>query len=114
MSRSIPGDLSKKEQKKCQCHSKDKQSANVSASFKVGSFSAKEAQDISSLNGSGSRSLQPSPTTITPHPPSHVVDEDYDKGVVDALVIPSQSHIAPMHSPTLSGNPSSWIGFNVW
>ncbi|KAF8431534.1 hypothetical protein L210DRAFT_987923 [Boletus edulis BED1] len=81
MSRSIPGDLSKKEQKKCQHHLKDEQSANVSASFKVGSFSAKEVQDTLSLNSSGSRSLQPSPTTVTPHPPSHVVDEDYDKGI---------------------------------
>ncbi|KAF8122025.1 hypothetical protein EV363DRAFT_1558455 [Boletus edulis] len=102
MSGSIPGELSKKEQKKRQRRSKDKQSANVSASFKAGSFSAKEAQDTSSSNGSGSRSLQPSPTTVTPRPPSRVVDEDYDEGVADALVVLSQSHIAPMHSPTLS------------
>ncbi|KAF8124218.1 hypothetical protein EV363DRAFT_1541247 [Boletus edulis] len=99
---SISGDLLKKEQKKHQRRSKDEQSVNVSASFKVGSFSAKEAQDTSSLNGSTSRSLQPSPTTVTPHPPSCVVDEDYDKGVADALIVLSQSHIAPMHSPTLS------------
>ncbi|KAF8436966.1 hypothetical protein L210DRAFT_3647785 [Boletus edulis BED1] len=102
MSGSIPGELSKKEQKKRQRHSKDEQSANVSASFKVGSFSAKEAQDTSSSNGSGSRSLQPSPTTVTPRPPLRVVDEDYNEGVVDALVVLSQSYIAPMHSPTLS------------
>ncbi|KAF8433351.1 hypothetical protein L210DRAFT_1033568 [Boletus edulis BED1] len=99
---SIPGDLLKKEQKKHHSRLKDEQSVNVSASFKVGSFSAKEAQDTSSSNGSTSRSLQPSPTTVTPHPPLRVVDEDYDKGVADALIVLSQSHIAPMHSPTLS------------
>ncbi|KAF8125860.1 hypothetical protein EV363DRAFT_1529875 [Boletus edulis] len=100
MSGSIPGDLSKKEQKKRQ---------HRSNWMSIGSFSAKEVQDTSSSNGSGSRSLQPSPTTVTPHPPSHVVDEDYNKGVADALVVLSQSHIVPMHSPTLSRNPSSRV-----
>ncbi|KAH0838714.1 TPR-like protein [Lanmaoa asiatica] len=102
VSGSIPGDLPKKERKKRQRRPKEEQPANLSASFKVGSFSAKEAQDTSSSNGSGSRSLQPSPTTATPRPPSRVVDEDYDEGVADALVVLSQSHGAPMHSPTLS------------
>lgn len=99
---SIPGDLPKKERKKRQRRPKEEQPANLSASFKVGSFSAKEVQDTSSSNGSSSRSLQPSPTTATPRPPSRVVDEDYDEGVADALVVLSQSHSAPMHSPTLS------------
>ncbi|KAI9566990.1 TPR-like protein [Boletus coccyginus] len=99
---SIPGDVPKKERKKRQRRPKEEQSTNLSASFKVGSFSAKEAHDTSSSNGSSSRSLQPSPTTATPRPPSRVVDEDYDEGVADALVGLSQSRIAPMHSPTLS------------
>ncbi|KAG9310296.1 TPR-like protein [Chiua virens] len=99
---SIPGDVPKKERKKRQRRPKEEQPANLSASFKVGSFSAKEIADTSSSNGSGSRSLQPSPTTATPRPPSRVVDEDYDEGVADALVHLSQSHSAPMHSPTLS------------
>ncbi|KAF8554568.1 hypothetical protein OG21DRAFT_1412346 [Imleria badia] len=102
VSGSIPGDVPKKERKKRQRRPKEDQPANVSASFKVGSFSAKEAQDTSSSNGSGSRSLQPSPTAATPRPPSRVVDEDYDEGVADSLLVLSQSHSAPMHSPTLS------------
>lgn len=102
MSGSIPGDLPKKERKRRQRRPKEEQSANLSGSFKVGSFSAKEGQETSSSNGSGSRSLQPSPITATPRPPSRVVDEDYDEGVADALVVLSQSHGAPMHSPTLS------------
>jgi glucose repression mediator protein len=102
VSGSIPGDLPKKERKKRQRRPKEEQPAILSASFKVASFSAKEAQDTSSSSGSGSRSLQPSPTTATPRPPSRVVDEDYDEGVADALVVLSQSHSAPVHSPTLS------------
>lgn len=102
MSGSIPGDLPKKERKRRQRRPKEEQGANLSGSFKVGSFSTKDGQDTSSSNGSGSRSLQPSPTTATPRPPSRVVDEDYDEGVADALVVLSQSQGAPMHSPTLS------------
>jgi hypothetical protein len=98
---SIPGDIPKKERRKRQRRTKE-QSASTSASFKVASFSAKEGQDTSSSTGSASRSLQPSPTSATPRPPSRVVDEDYDEGVADALVVLSQSHSAPMHSPTLS------------
>ncbi|KAF9229813.1 TPR-like protein [Gyrodon lividus] len=115
------GDPPKKERKKRQRRPKDDQArsesnglpANLPASFKIGSFSAKEAQDASSSNGSGNRSLQPSPTSATPRPPSRTVDEDYDEGVADALVVLSQyrapdapalahDNHAPMHSPTLS------------
>ncbi|TFK47952.1 TPR-like protein [Heliocybe sulcata] len=41
-----------------------------------------------SSNGSGSanRSVQPSPTSASAHPPNRVVDEDYDEGVADALM----------------------------
>ena len=39
-----------------------------------------------SSNGS-SRSVQPSPTSATPRPPTRVVDENYDEGVADALII---------------------------
>ncbi|KIK99209.1 hypothetical protein PAXRUDRAFT_132529 [Paxillus rubicundulus Ve08.2h10] len=113
------GDPPKRERKKRQRRPKDEQArdshglpANLPASFKMGSFSAKE--DTSSSNGSGSRSLQPSPMSATPRPPSRVVDEDYDEGVADALVVLSQyrapdatvptrdSHSGPMQSPTLS------------
>ncbi|KAF9066562.1 hypothetical protein BDP27DRAFT_1423703 [Rhodocollybia butyracea] len=63
-----------------------------------------------SSNGSGS-SNRPSPTVVTPRPPSRVVDEDYDEGVADALMGlasyrppateggTSESH---SHSPTIS------------
>lgn len=65
-----------------------------------------------SSNGS-SRSVQPSPTSATPRPPSRVVDEDYDEGVADALMDlaggyrggapePSQNTEGPSHSPTVS------------
>ena len=65
-----------------------------------------------SSNGSGSsRSVQPSPTSATPRPPSRVVDEDYDEGVADALIVLSSYRApdnsgsagdAPSHSPTMS------------
>jgi hypothetical protein len=104
--RSILGELLKKECKKCQWRPKEEQPAILSASLKVVSFSATEAQDTSSLNRSGSRSLQPSLTTANPCPLSCVVDEDYDKGVADALIVLSQSHSVPVHSPMLSTSSS--------
>ncbi|KIM51367.1 hypothetical protein SCLCIDRAFT_76262, partial [Scleroderma citrinum Foug A] len=75
--------------------------------YKVGSFSAKDGQDTASSSGSGSRSSQPSPTNVTPRPPSRVIDEDYDEGAADALVVLSQYRSAEpsasgAHSPTLS------------
>ncbi|KAF9242359.1 TPR-like protein [Melanogaster broomeanus] len=117
---STPSDPPKKDRKRRQRRAKDDQTrsdsnglpANLPASFKVGSFSAKE--ETSSSNGSGSRSLRPSPTSATPRLPSRVVDEDYDEGVAESLVVLSQSrapdqagathdsHGALMHSPTLS------------
>jgi len=69
-----------------------------------------------SSNGSGSsRSVQPSPTSATPLPPSRVVDEDYDEGVADALIVLSSYRApdnsgsagdAPSHSPTMSSSHS--------
>jgi len=69
-----------------------------------------------SSNGSGSsRSVQPSPTSATPRPPSRVVDEDYDEGVADALIVLSSYRApdnsgsagdAPSHSPTMSSSHS--------
>ncbi|TFK38602.1 hypothetical protein BDQ12DRAFT_683044 [Crucibulum laeve] len=66
-------------------------------------------------SGSGSsRSVQPSPTSATPRPPSRVVDEDYDEpGVADALMglsayrgapqdMPAPHNEPPSHSPTIS------------
>lgn len=118
VSGSTPSDAPKKERKKRQRRPKDESSRSDTngmphVPFKVGSFSARDGQDTSS-SGSGSRSLQPSPTSATPRPPSRVVDEDYDEGVADALVGLSQcrsaapsgsahdNHSVPMHSPTLS------------
>ncbi|KAI5991298.1 TPR-like protein [Pisolithus orientalis] len=111
---SIPSDAPKR--KKRQRRAKDDSGlpANLPASFKVPSFSAKDGQDTASSSGSGNRSLQPSPTGATPRLPSRVVDEDYDEGVADALVNLSQTrpaeqsasahdnYNATMHSPTLS------------
>jgi hypothetical protein len=74
--------------------------------LKVVSFSAREAQDMSSSNRSGSHSLQPSLTTATPCPLSRVVDEDYNKGVADALIVLLQSHSVLVHSPMLSTSSS--------
>ncbi|KAF9014918.1 hypothetical protein BDQ17DRAFT_1418054 [Cyathus striatus] len=64
--------------------------------------------DQGSSNGS-SRSVQPSPTSAPPRPPSRVIDEDYDEpGAADALMglagyrgqeTPTQG---PSHSPTIS------------
>ncbi|KAF8060933.1 TPR-like protein [Lyophyllum atratum] len=64
-----------------------------------------------SSNGSGSsRSVQPSPTSVTARPPSRVVDEDYDEGGVTAALMSlasgrvpgAQIPVEPSHSPTIS------------
>ncbi|PPQ62778.1 hypothetical protein CVT24_000472 [Panaeolus cyanescens] len=63
-------------------------------------------------NGSGSsRSIQPSPTSATPRPPSRIVDDDYDGGAVDALMGLStfrggdnSNPDGPAHSPTISSH----------
>lgn len=63
-------------------------------------------------NGSGSsRSVQPSPTSATPRPPSRVVYDDYDtESATDALMSlssypraePTAPNDGPTHSPTIS------------
>ncbi|KAF8895032.1 hypothetical protein CPB84DRAFT_1848368 [Gymnopilus junonius] len=63
-------------------------------------------------NSSGSsRSIQPSPTSATPRPPSRVVDEDYDEGGVAHALIglaglgnSASGADAPSHSPTISSH----------
>ncbi|KAI6141211.1 hypothetical protein BKA82DRAFT_4203562 [Pisolithus tinctorius] len=94
---SIPSDAPKR--KKRQRRAKDDSGlpANLPASFKVPSFSAKDGQDTTSSSSSG-----------------NLVDEDYDEGVADALVNLSQTRPAEQsasahdnynamrHSPTLS------------
>ena len=79
--------------------------SNLPGSFKPPGYpKGPESPEISS-NGSGSsRSIQPSPTSATPHPPPRVVDEDYDEGVTDALMSlasyrASDSAADPSHSP---------------
>ena len=81
----------------------------VAGNFKSGYPKGPGSPEASS-NGS-SRSIQPSPTSATPRPPSRVVDEDYDEGVADALIVLSSYRApdnsgsageAPSHSPTIS------------
>ncbi|KAG2160230.1 TPR-like protein [Suillus bovinus] len=86
----VIGEAPKKEKKRRQRRAKDDSSrsdsngvpSNMPATFKISSFSAKEGPETSS---SGSRSLQPSPTSATPRPPSRVVDDDYDEGIETLL-----------------------------
>ena len=83
----------------------------IPGNFKSG-YSKGPGSPEASSNGSGSsRSVQPSPTSATPRPPSRVVDEDYDEGVADALIVLSSYRApdnsgsageAPSHSPTIS------------
>ena len=85
--------------------------AGAPGNFKSG-YSKGPSSPEASSNGSGSsHSIQPSPTSATPRPPSRVVDEDYDEGVADALInlssyrAPDNSGLAgdaPSHSPTIS------------
>ncbi|KAG6891008.1 hypothetical protein C0992_011285 [Termitomyces sp. T32_za158] len=64
-----------------------------------------------SSNGSGSsRSVQPSPTSVSVRPPSRALDEDYDEGGVTDALMSLASYRAPgapvsgepSHSPTIS------------
>lgn len=74
---------------------------------------------MASSSGSGSRSSQPSPTSATSHPPSRVMDEDYDEGVADALVVVLLSHWrlatrmrTPQHSATLPATDRRSVSSN--
>lgn len=86
----VIGEAPKKEKKRRQRRAKDDSGrsdsngvpSNMPATFKIGSFSAKEGPETSS---SGSRSLQPSPTSATLRPPSRHVDDDYDEGIETLL-----------------------------
>jgi len=65
----------------------DRGPSNLPGSFKLHGYPKGPGSPEISSNGSGSsRSIQPSPTSATPHPPARVVDEDYDEGVTDALM----------------------------
>jgi glucose repression mediator protein len=68
-------------------------------------------------NSGSSRSVQPSPTSAAPRPPSRLVDEDYDEGVAETLIglstglasyrgteNPVSGAEAPSHSPTVSSH----------
>jgi len=70
-----------------------------------------------SSNSGSSRSIQPSPTSAAPRPPSRVVDEDYDEGVAETLIglstglasyrgaeNPISGSEGPSHSPTVSSH----------
>ncbi|KAG1725558.1 TPR-like protein [Suillus paluster] len=85
--------------------SSDSNGVPSNAMFKIGSFSAKEGPETSS---SGSRSLQPSPTSATPRPPSRVVDDDYDEGITESLLTLSHYRVSEMQpSSTDRGSVSS-------
>lgn len=76
--------------------------SNLPGSFKLHGYPKGPGSPEVSSNGSGSsRSVQPSPTSATPHPPARVVDEDYDEGVTDALM-----SLASYRAPDLAADPS--------
>ena len=79
------GDANKRKRKGAPCRKDERADSN--SLYKLGSVSAKDEQDMASSSGSGSRSSQPTPTNVTPHPPFRVIDEDYDEGAMDALVV---------------------------
>ncbi|KAJ8587914.1 TPR-like protein [Rhizopogon salebrosus TDB-379] len=101
----VIGEAPKKEKKRRQRRTKDESGrsdssgvpSNMPATFKIGSFSAKEGPETSS---SGSRSLQPSPTSATPRPPSRVVDDDYDEGITESLLTLSHYRVPEMQAPS--------------
>jgi general transcriptional corepressor CYC8 len=80
--------------------------SNLPGSFKLHGYPKGPGSPEVSSNGSGSsRSVQPSPTSATPHPPARVVDEDYDEGVTAALMSLASyrapdSATDPSHSPS--------------
>jgi hypothetical protein len=43
---------------------------------------------------------QTSPTSTTPRPPSHVVDDDYDEGITELLLTLSHYHVPEMQVPS--------------
>ena len=51
-----------------------------------GSWKLQDTVPERSSHSGSSRSIQPSPMSATPRPPSRVVDEDYDGGVADTLM----------------------------
>jgi glucose repression mediator protein len=76
--------------------------SNLPASFKPPGYPKGPGSPEVSSNGSGSsRSVQPSPTSATPHAPARVVDEDYDEGVTDALM-----SLASYRAPESAADPS--------
>ncbi|KAF8640372.1 hypothetical protein AX17_000043 [Amanita inopinata Kibby_2008] len=90
----------------------DRAMPKLPAVYKHGYQKVSSPEPMSS-NGS-SQSLQPSPTGVTPRPPSRVLDEEYDEGVADALIGLASMAAPPeqaTHSPTVSSgsrhsNPS--------
>jgi hypothetical protein len=83
-------------------------------SFKLSYGHAKDsAETASSGSGTSGRSVQPSPTSATPRPPSRVFDENYDEGIAETLMglasykAPEAGHAANTHDPTHSPAISS-------
>ncbi|KAG1889209.1 TPR-like protein [Suillus subluteus] len=101
----VIGEPPKKDKKRRQRRAKDESGrsdsngvpSNMPAPYKIGSFSAKEGPETS---------LQPSPTSATPRPPSRVVDDDYDEGI-ETLLHLSQYRPEAQSSSTDRGSVSS-------
>ena len=81
---------------------------NQNPPFKVNYSKRDESAGPSSSAASGpqSRSAQPSPTSTIPTTPARNIDEDYDEGVVDALM-GLASYRAPEQTPTLTNGPTA-------
>ena len=88
------------------------------AAFKMNhNYSKVPGSPENGSNSGSSRSVQPSPTSAVPRPPSRLVDEDYDEGVAETLIglstglasyrgteNPVSGAEAPSHSPTVSSH----------
>lgn len=104
-----PSHLPKKERKRrTNNSSKRKEDDSRDSQHGTSSFTKhqypKALAQFASSNSSSSRSIQPSPTSATPRQVMRPVDEDYDEGVADALIVLANSSNpdGPTQSPTIS------------
>ncbi|PPQ66769.1 hypothetical protein CVT26_009755 [Gymnopilus dilepis] len=86
----------------------ERATANMATNFKSSYPKGPGSPENSSAS---SRSIQPSPTSATPRPPSRVVDDNYDEGGVAetlmglaALGNSGSGAEGPSHSPTISSH----------
>jgi glucose repression mediator protein len=106
---STPSDLPKKERKRRTNNSSKRKedgsqdSQRGTSSFNKHQYPKGPSSPENSSNSSSSRSIQPSPTSATPRQVMRPVDEDYDEGVADALIVLSNS--SKPDGPTQSPSP---------